>query len=367
LKIKGFGRTYGRGAIWWIQFSVRGEVFRESSHSTDERQADKLLKLRFAETQKGQVVGPKAERVTLKEMAEALFADYKVKENRSLVSVELSSRHLIADFGENTRALDITKDRIDQYIAQRQQAEAANGSINREIAALRRMFNLLVQAKRLSHDNVPFFPHLKEAEPRQGFLEPAEFSRLRDALPDYLKDSVEFLYLTGWRKGAMRSLEWTDCELEFIEGELTGGTINLRASKSKNKRPSKVRLSSELLDLFQRVWAKRIPECPYVFHDGAGRSIGDFKKSWKSAKRAVGLDSVLVHDMRRSCARNLDRAGVSQTVAMRITGHLTDSMWRRYNIVGDDDLEVAMARVSDYNKQRAGETPKIVPIKRKVA
>jgi integrase len=282
-----------------------------------------------------------------------------LKENRS--DPKYNVAHLIAYFGESARALDITRDKINAYIVHRQQAGASNSSINRETSCLKHMFNLMVPV-RLSHDHVPSITRLQEAEPRQGFLEPAEFSRLREALPDYVKDPAEFLYLVGWRKSAMRSLEWSDCELELDSGELMGGTVHLRAKKSKNKRPFKVRLRGELLDLFRRAWANRIPGCSYVFHDDRGNPVGDFKKAWRAARRAGGLDSVLVHDMRRSCARNLDRSGVSQTVAMRITGHLTANMWRRYNITSDDDLENAMDKVSTYVTERTGETPKIVPL-----
>lgn len=141
-----------------------------------------------------------------------------------------------------------------------------------------------------------------------------------------------------------------------------GGAVNLQASKSKNKRPFKVRLVDDLLDQFKRAWANRLPECRYVFHD-RGQPIGDFRKAWRNVKRAVGLASLLIHDMRRSAAHNLDHAGVTQARAMKITGHLTDSMWRRYNIVGDADLEDDMERVSAYNRERSGETPKIVPLR----
>jgi hypothetical protein len=80
----------------------------------------------------------------------------------------------------------------------------------------------------------------------------------------------------------------------------------------------------------------------------------------------VGLDGLLVHDMRRSATRNLVRSGASQNVAMGVTGHLTPSMLQRYNITSDEDLEDAMIRVSAYVTKRMAETPKIVPI-RKVA
>jgi hypothetical protein len=51
---------------------------------------------------------------------------------------------------------------------------------------------------------------------------------------------------------------------------------------------------------------------------------------------------------------------------MKITGHLTNSRWQRYNITSDADLEDAMERVSAYNKARSQEAPRIVPLKKKV-
>jgi hypothetical protein len=69
------------------------------------------------------------------------------------------------------------------------------------------MFLLMVEADRLSNDHIPQVPPLKEAGARKGFLEPAEFAKLREELPGYLQDAIAFLYYSGWRKGAMRSLE----------------------------------------------------------------------------------------------------------------------------------------------------------------
>jgi integrase len=69
---------------------------------------------------------------------------------------------------------------------------------------------------------------------------------------------------------------------------------------------------------------------------------------WRSAGEAAGLNGRLFHDLRRSAARNMDRAGVSRHVATQITGHKTASMYRRYNIVSDDDLRTAMWRTQSY-------------------
>jgi integrase len=51
------------------------------------------------------------------------------------------------------------------------------------------------------------------------------------------------------------------------------------------------------------------------------------------------------HDMRRSAVRNLERAGVPRSIAMKLTGHKTESVYRRYAIADDRDLRVAVERL----------------------
>ena len=371
-QMRGHGTVYQRGETWWIQYSLRGKVFRESSHSKDRNVALKLLKRRLGEASRGRMIGPVAEKVTLADMRQALLADYRLRGNRSTATAEHFARNLLSHFGENARALDITADRIATYAETCQKQGLSNASINRETACLRHMFNLMVKAGRLSRDNVPSVPRLEEAPARRGFLEPADFAQLRDALPAYLREPASFLYLTGWRKGAMRTLMWMrDLDLELDEdGTPDGGTVTLQAENSKNKRSSTLPVKGELLEVIRRARESRIPECPYVFHQD-GTPIGDFRKAWRKACKAIGFDGLLVHDMRRSCARNLVRSGVSERVAMAVTGHRTRSMFDRYNIVAESDLEAAMARVSEYvNEQANGAArrPKVVELPvRKVA
>src|SRR6185369_7668217 len=66
-----------RGRIWWIQYSYRGKVYRESSHSTRRKDADALYRRRLAEIGRGRLVGPDVEKVSLADLVQVLRDHYK--------------------------------------------------------------------------------------------------------------------------------------------------------------------------------------------------------------------------------------------------------------------------------------------------
>jgi Phage integrase family len=73
-----------------------------------------------------------------------------------------------------------------------------------------------------------------------------------------------------------------------------------------------------------------------------------FEELWANAREPAGLLGKLFHDYRRTAVRNMIRAGVPQAVAMSISGHRTDSMFRRYNITTADDKRAALKKHVEY-------------------
>ncbi len=349
--MRGMGRIFKRGPVYWIAYSYRGKEYRESSRSESESQARKLLKKRIGETSVGAFIGPNEERLTFEGMADMLLTDYQINGKRSVATLRGLIRHLSGAFGM-TKAVDITADRIAAYIAHRQREGAANASINRELAALKRMFTLAVRARKLSH--APYVAMLAENNARQGFVDHPGFLAVRDALPAHLKDPITFLYFSGWRAGEMKALEWRDVDLD-------GKIVRLRPEVSKNKDGRVLPLAGELLEVVERARVKRRPDCPFVFHDD-GQPIGNFRKAWRTACRAAGLNEILVHDLRRTAVRNMVRAGVSDRIAMALSGHKTRSIFDRYNIVSESDLVAASERLQAHLGAQATE-PKVSPLK----
>src|SRR5438094_549594 len=237
--MRGDGRIYQRGGIWWIRYSHRGQRVRESSQGflyngkpsdgTHRRAAEKMLQERRRTAGTPQFIGPQAERIGFKDLADLYLTDYKINGRRSVGEAERAVRHLRAAFGLD-RAIDITAPRIAAYTAARLAEGHKPATINRELAGLRRMFNLAVRAEMLPHR-----PHIalldESGNVREGFLEPADFEAVCNAtdkrgepiLPPYLQDALRFAYLTAWRRGAVRALEWRDVDLR-------ARTLRLRAA-----------------------------------------------------------------------------------------------------------------------------------------
>lgn len=344
------GMIYKRGNTWWIKYYKNGKHFRESSGSDKKMVAKKLLEQREGEIAQGKIPGIHFDRIRFEELADDLLTDYRINSRKSLGRAEISVRHLMGFFGA-VRVSEITTTRIRKYIESRLEEEASNATINRELAALKRMLNLGAKSTPPKVDRVPHIPMLRENNVRKGFFEYREFLRLRGELPRYLRGLVTFAFKTGWRKGEILNMEWSQVDLE-------AGTVRLEPGMTKNDQGRTVYLDDELKEVVekQRDLQKKTGKLtPFVFPNQAGSGrISDFRGAWDGACQRAGLGNRLFHDLRRTAVRDMVRAGIPERVAMMVSGHQTRSVFERYNIVSDEDLKFAAARREEYHRAQMG-------------
>jgi integrase len=284
-------------------------------------------------------IGPSQERVTVGDLLDGLESYYKLQDKWD-VKTASCTKPVREKFG-TWRAVDITSEILGAHIQALREEGYSNATINRRMQRLGQAFKVGMRNKQVSA--APFIPRLSEVgNERQGFFETADFEAVVTRLPEYLRDLSRFGFITGWRKGSIESLRWSD---------VSDGIIYLRAENSKTRKPETLPLGGELLAIIERRREARTIKdedgserfAEYVFHRD-GQPIGDFRKAWATACKAANVAGRMFHDLRRTASRNMLAAGVPQAVAMKITGHRTDSMFRRYAIVNEDQKREALAK-----------------------
>jgi integrase len=254
-----------------------------SAETTDPKRAARFLRKRIDEVEAG--IHKDMRRITYEGLREAYYQDYAVNQRWSLRHDKDGDPHLdkvvrLDDFFAGYRASEIDADLIRKFTPEEQGRGLSNGSINRSISALRRMFNLAREDGKLR--DIPYFPTVKEARPRQGFFEKEQYEKLFAELPDYMRLQFAIGFFSGMREGEILGLDLS--QVDFLRG-----VIHLRAGETKGEVPIVPQLRTLLVE--QR--AKRQPTCPYVCYrldrkDHAIRVRG-FRKAWYSACVRAGL------------------------------------------------------------------------------
>ena len=339
--MRGNGRVFQRGQVWWIAYYDNGREHRESSGSRDRKEAVRLLRQRLGEVATGAVPVSASKRtrtraVTMQDLFDLVEHSFKLN-NRTSPSNGRCLRRMRKHFGRYT-AQACTGLVISHYMAARQRAGRKAATINREIAVLRVAFRIGYE-----HDLVPRMPVIKNLPNlgvRNEFFTREEIDKLLPCLPEYLRDVVLFGFLTGWRKGEITGLRWTNVRR-------AEAVIRLEPAQNKGRTVRVLALQGGLAALIERRWsARKVGQtlALHVFHD-AGRQLDNFRQVWLEACRQAGLGHRWFHSLRRSAARNMSLQGIPEKVIMSIMGHKTRVMFDRYNIVTEFDQRTYAKRL----------------------
>ena len=393
-------RAPGR-SVWMGKYYKDGRKIVKSTGTDDETAAQAILNAWTTDAGRGIPTEAKVGKLTFDQAVALLLADYDNNEYDSRDSAEGRIRvHLRPAFGgmkmtaiDRPAINDYVDDRrkgggtyVDKAGRTRKRGKAKNGTINRELGLLGRMFTLGHEAGLIVVR--PHIPHLKEHNVRKGFFEDEAFEAVCRHLTPEVADVARVAYLTGWRTDSeILTLDWTEVDLKH-------GTMTLPPDVAKNDEPRIFPMTAELRAVFLRRQARREAMaalghiCPAVFfrewatgrrglstaHKAHAtiaiepRRIKRFNKQWATATITAGCPGRLVHDFRRTAIRNMSRRGVVETVAMKLSGHKTRAIFDRYRIVNEADLRDAAARLEGQlpaSMDTPMDTPNAKPAARK--
>lgn len=339
-----------RSPYWYAQYyAAGGRQVRVNTRKKVKAEALAELRRLMADRDDGAPDPNEARKITYKNLRAGLIASYEEQGNRSLTaradgSETITGLKQLDDFfgypsTSGPSVAKITVDTARDFVKRRKAEGVGNAVINRSLACLRRMLRIAYEDKKIKV--LPTVRLLKEPPARRGFVADEQFGALLKVLPTHLRPLITFLFFCGVRLGEALSIEWNQVDL-------TDGLVRLH--QTKNDEPRAVPLPSMLRMLLSQVE----PKAGNVF------DATNLRKEWVHACARVGLGLIIpvegkkydpryegltIHDLRRSAVRNLVRAGVPETTAMKISGHKTRSVFDRYAISSEADLINAMHRV----------------------
>ena len=149
-------------------------------------------------------------------------------------------------------------------------------------------------------------------------------------------------YIYGFRNSELLGMRYSQVDL-------LNNTVCLSSGETKNGEGRIVAFTDECRKLVTELRKGKQPE-DFLFTREKGERVLDFRGAWDSLTKKAGLPGLLLHDFRRSAVRNMIRRGVPQKTAREISGHKTDAVFSRYNIVSEAHFRDAVRKIEEGAK-----------------
>jgi integrase len=201
------------------------------------------------------------------------------------------------------------------------------------VELLKRLLNYAAACGRLPENPLARVKLLRVPNVRRVVLDEEAFQRLQASAERWLRPILLVAFDTGMRKSEVLNLRWSQLDLR-------AGAVRLEAEDTKTDEPRVVYLTDRVLKALSE--QPRLLHRDFVFVNPAtGRRWQDIQAAVERARKAAGLAGVWVHDLRRSFVTQARRSGLPESVVARLSGHRTAAVFKRYNIVEEQDLKAA--------------------------
>ncbi len=337
---------YRRGTVWWIDYYDQNRArVQESSYSSNRRHAQDLLSVRESEVLRG--IFKRPVKISFGEFSQK-YMEFAKANKRSWLRDEQMLKHLQAFFGTQLDLSGISVVDIEGYKLKRR-AKVSGATVNRELALLKRMFNLAINWDFFFAVNpvrkVKFF---KEFNTGARVVSPEEEERLIQNAAPFMQDLIRFGLNTGLRVGEIFSLRWSSVDMQK-------GILNILAQKTGKMRT--VPLNTKARNVLD-AWAMgRKNDCVFYNHD-TGMPFVDLKAGFALACRKAGISDVSWHTLRHTFASRLIDRGVDIVTVQQLLGHSTVTVTMRYTHSNLDSKKAAVAKLVSFGDNLVTVAPK---------
>lgn len=273
----------------------------------------------------------------------------KVKSRAYYPTLNINLKNFNSTFGNivigNLKPID-----LENYQAKRKSEGYSDSYIDHEISAARTMIHKAFDNDLVGGNTLKNFNKVKKllkrnANARDKILSFKQYDKLITNAPTHIKPIIATGFYTGMRRGEILNLTWDKINLK-------NRMINLDAADTKDNEPRKIPISDPLYKILSAI--------PKAIHDDhvflyKGKPLKEIRRSLKTACKASEIthgrfekDGFIFHDLRHSFNTYMRKAGVAQSVIMKITGHSTNAMFNRYNTVDDEDASRAMNQMQEF-------------------
>lgn len=292
--------------------------------------------------------------VLVDSLLELVEQDYITNNRASYGHVRSSIKRLKERFG-HLPSNSIRTELLERYRDEMRSIGRAKATINLEFAVLRRAYKLATERTPplvTQAPKIPFYT-IGKSNRRKGFFEYEMAVALEPHLKPYQRPVLWFGYFSGWRQGEIISLKWDENYND------TAKVIRIYDTKNTDGRvlpltmvPKLTEVIQEQLETRRLIQRLRGVDCPYIFHrDGCLIQRSTFNVDWRAACKKAGVERHF-HDLRRTAVRNLMRAGVHRAIAKQITGHKSDAVFERYDIVDEQDIAGGLLKMVSYVEEQ---------------
>jgi len=345
---------------YWLAYRENGKLIRRSIAKlgldpyslVDAKDAE--ARRRVDKRENRAIFNQKPEtQITLNQLGDWYLGLESVKILASYSIIKIKIKQFNKVFGDRIVA-DIKPEDLRNYQITRQRQGRAPGTVDQDIGKVKAMIYKAVDNSVISGQVIGTFRRIKKtlkkgSDVRDRILSPTEFVALKKHATKHIRGIITMGYCTGMRKGEILNLTWNKIKLNKR-------LILLEPEDTKDREARKIPICNELYKLLysmpNRIQASNENNNVFQYR---GKPVSDIRKGIKDACKKAGIKygrsvkgGFVFHDLRHTFNTNMRKAGVAESVIMKITGHSTREMFDRYNTVDESDTRQAIDQFEGF-------------------